>query len=83
MAHERGLRYFDFGLSPIENTGLIEFKRRWGSEEIEVPYFYFPDVRGYKKSALAGRAEAKPNLLRKVKQAILARVAARLYKHFG
>jgi lipid II:glycine glycyltransferase (peptidoglycan interpeptide bridge formation enzyme) len=39
-------RYFDFGITNPENTGLIKFKRHWNSQESVLPYYYYPQVRG-------------------------------------
>jgi len=46
MACSQEYRYFDFGKTPPENKGLLDFKRRWGSRMYDVPYFYYPRVRG-------------------------------------
>jgi lipid II:glycine glycyltransferase (peptidoglycan interpeptide bridge formation enzyme) len=46
MAFSQGYRYFDFGKTPPENKGLLDFKRRWGARMYDVPYFYYPRVRG-------------------------------------
>jgi CelD/BcsL family acetyltransferase involved in cellulose biosynthesis len=43
---ERSYRYFDFGVTNPENTGLIQFKKHWDSRETVLPYYYFPQVRG-------------------------------------
>ena len=38
----RGYRYFDFGRVSTDNSGLIHFKSRWGTEERKLPYSYYP-----------------------------------------
>ncbi|MFO7535134.1 MAG: GNAT family N-acetyltransferase [Kiritimatiellia bacterium] len=45
-ACREGRRYFDFGKSPPDNPGLIEFKRRWGADACECPYYYYPGIAG-------------------------------------
>ena len=35
---EHGYKAFDFGRTENENDGLRTFKKRWGAEEIELPY---------------------------------------------
>ncbi len=45
-ACEGGFEYFDFGKSSIDNEGLIEFKRRWGTEESDITHLYYPDIYG-------------------------------------
>jgi len=46
MACSEGYRYFDFGKTPPENKGLLNFKRRWGSKMYNLPYFYYPQIKG-------------------------------------
>lgn len=45
-ACREGRQHFDFGKSPPDNAGLIEFKRRWGAASHECPYYYYPDIAG-------------------------------------
>lgn len=37
----RGCKTFDFGTTDMANKGLLSFKRGWGCELIEIPYYYF------------------------------------------
>ena len=46
MACSEGYRYCDFGKTPIDNKGLLDFKRRWGAKMYDLPYFYYPKIRG-------------------------------------
>jgi len=39
-----GFRYFDFGRAHRQNTGLIQFKKRWGTKEIPLIYSYYPSI---------------------------------------
>jgi lipid II:glycine glycyltransferase (peptidoglycan interpeptide bridge formation enzyme) len=41
-----GYKYFDFGRCPFEEEGLRTFKCRWGSQEINLPYYYYPKAKG-------------------------------------
>lgn len=85
MARDWGVEYVDFGLTPINNKGLIAYKRRWGCQEHPLHYYYFPDIKGYKAKAIdapsgeaAGQGIAAVTI-NKVKNY----AAGRLYKHFG
>jgi GNAT acetyltransferase-like protein len=42
MAHEEGYRIFDFGRTSPKNTGLMDFKRRWGTQVVDLTQLYFP-----------------------------------------
>jgi len=46
MACLEGYRYCDFGKTPIDNKGLLDFKRRWGAKMYDLPYFYYPKIKG-------------------------------------
>jgi FemAB-related protein (PEP-CTERM system-associated) len=37
----RGCKTFDFGTTDMANKGLLSFKRGWGCELIDIPYYYF------------------------------------------
>ena len=45
-ACSEGYKYCDFGKSPPENKGLLDFKKRWGAEIHDLPYFYYPKIKG-------------------------------------
>jgi CelD/BcsL family acetyltransferase involved in cellulose biosynthesis len=42
-ASNEGFSIFDFGRTPGENVNLIDFKRRWGTTEIDLPQIFFPN----------------------------------------
>ncbi len=83
MACREGCRYFDFGLTPPENVGLMQYKERWGTRTNMLNYYYYPDVKGYKKfikkTARSRGWGAGAVLKEKTKRFI----ATRLYKHLG
>jgi serine/alanine adding enzyme len=41
-ACREGFKVFDFGRTNPTNQDLMDFKRRWGSESIELSHFYYP-----------------------------------------
>ena len=40
LAHQEGYTVFDFGRTSPTNQSLMEFKKRWGAEVIDLPGFY-------------------------------------------
>jgi predicted N-acyltransferase len=40
-------KYFDFGRCTPEEEGLRIYKVRWGAKEVKLPYYYYPDVKGF------------------------------------
>jgi CelD/BcsL family acetyltransferase involved in cellulose biosynthesis len=81
VACREGLRYFDFGLTPPDNVGLMQYKERWGTQINSLNYYYYPDVKGYKK--FVQHADSSGNHGFRLKDRIKRLVAARLYKHLG
>ena len=83
-AKAEGFRFFDFGLTPMENTGLLNFKRRWGAEEHPVHSYFHPDATGYKKLVATGGAPP-PRLkgFGRLSKSLMRTAASRLYRHFG
>jgi CelD/BcsL family acetyltransferase involved in cellulose biosynthesis len=45
QARAAGCTLFDFGTTPIHNTGLLEFKQRYNPTTQELPYWYFLHTR--------------------------------------
>jgi lipid II:glycine glycyltransferase (peptidoglycan interpeptide bridge formation enzyme) len=45
MACREGYRVYDFGRTAFDNSSLLEFKRKWGTEELDLPqYCYSKDA---------------------------------------
>lgn len=40
-----GYHFFDFGRTSPDNTGLMKYKQMWGSQSIDLPYFYYPEIQ--------------------------------------
>jgi hypothetical protein len=84
MAYRNSCRYFDFGITNPENTGLIKYKSHWNSRQSVLPYYYYPNV-------WAVASQPKTSLLFKTYTAInkvlpdfaLKAAAEILYKRLG
>jgi lipid II:glycine glycyltransferase (peptidoglycan interpeptide bridge formation enzyme) len=44
LAYEESYRIFDFGRTSPNNKNLMDFKRRWGTQVIDLPQFYYPKM---------------------------------------
>ena len=42
LAYQEGYKVFDFGRTEADNKGLMVFKKRWGTEVVDLPEFYHP-----------------------------------------
>jgi len=83
-ACEEGYPLVDFGKTSPNNQGLLDFKRRWGAEEVEVAYFVHP--ASYEKLSLDEETAAR-RLFRTINRALplpLAHVLGRMvYREIG
>ena len=52
----QGFRYFDFGKTAQNNTGLVNFKRHWGTRETKLLYYTYPKTTGSLSSGRSGKA---------------------------
>ncbi|MGZ3853459.1 MAG: lipid II:glycine glycyltransferase FemX [Flavisolibacter sp.] len=42
LACEKGFRVYDFGRTSLNNQPLLDFKKRWGTQIIDLHSFYYP-----------------------------------------
>jgi CelD/BcsL family acetyltransferase involved in cellulose biosynthesis len=83
QAVTEGYRFFDFGMTPPGNAGLLAFKSRWGAEEHVLHYYYYPDVAGYKSYVTeTGPADLGGPVARSVHR-LKCSAATLLSRHFG
>jgi hypothetical protein len=84
MACTERYHYYDLGKTPPENKGLLDYKRRWGAKIYDLPYFYYPQVRGMMSLE---QSDLKHELLRSIGRHLplpLAKIMGRLaYHHLG
>ena len=83
-AFDFGCRYFDFGITDLDNEGLLSFKRQWAANETEAPYYYFPSIKG--TNSLPGDSILKKSYMAFCERApapILKITAEILNKHLG
>ena len=79
-----GDRCYDFGRTAADNTGLNEFKQRWGTRQVELPYYFDPPGEGVsvvKSDSLKYRLFTK--VFRSMPAAWTVRVGERIFRHFG
>ena len=85
-SYKEGLELFDFGVTSLNNPGLIDYKKRWGAVENDISYFYYPDVRGYKtfvKRLPDSQKNVSYTFLNNPLNHLKKRIAEKLCKHFG
>ena len=82
LAHN--YRYFDLGRCSPEEEGLRIYKTRWGAKELNLPYYYFPGVKGI---TAVSENSARYRMMRLFShlapQFAFEAAGSLLYKHFG
>jgi len=79
-----GDRAYDFGRTAADNPGLNEFKQRWGTTRIELPYYFDPPREGVsvvRNDSLKYRLFT--NAFRRMPEALSIRIGERIFRHFG
>ena len=79
-----GDRAYDFGRTAGDNPGLCEFKKRWGTTQTEMPYYFDPPSEGMsvvRSDSLKYRAFTAA--FRRMPPALAVKVGERIFRHFG
>jgi len=45
-ACQEGYTFFDFGRTSPDNAGLVRYKEMWGCKPYNLPYYYYPEIKG-------------------------------------
>jgi lipid II:glycine glycyltransferase (peptidoglycan interpeptide bridge formation enzyme) len=80
-----GYEIFDFGRTYHTNEPLMNFKKRWGTQTIDMPQFYFParptEKSGQKEDSMAYQFIS--NICRKAPDTVLQMLGFFCYRHLG
>jgi CelD/BcsL family acetyltransferase involved in cellulose biosynthesis len=83
-ACEAGDHAYDFGRTAEDNRGLMEFKGRWGTEQIPLPYYFSPPREGLsvvRSDSLKYRIFT--GAFRRMPLGVTTWLGARIFRHFG
>jgi hypothetical protein len=79
---KEGYCNFSFGITEMENQGLLQFKRGWGGTESVINYFmYSVKQKELKKDSF--RSKTSYPIFKKMPQPLLNLAGRVLYRHFG
>jgi CelD/BcsL family acetyltransferase involved in cellulose biosynthesis len=82
-SHQEKYVYFDMGKS-YENTGLIDFKRRWQPREYNIYHLFFPEVTGvYSSNSESHKRRVVNTVLRHLPLPLARMGGYYLYRHMG
>jgi GNAT acetyltransferase-like protein len=74
---------FDLGRAAPEQTGLVEFKRRWGGQPLPLAYDYWPEPGGLNVARRDRGSVAAMGAVWSRLPARLARLGSGLYRYLG
>jgi hypothetical protein len=80
-----GDRSYDFGRTAADNPGLNQFKQRWGTTQIELPYYFDP---AHQSAASVIRSDSLKYRLfttafRRMPESWSIQIGRRIFRHFG
>jgi len=79
-----GYKSLDFGRTACNNSGLMEFKRRWGAIQEPMPYYYYPQTAGLASTSESSwKYRMLTNNWRKLPLAVAGPLGGYVYKHLG
>ena len=79
-----GYRSIDFGRTSPDNKGLMRYKEMWGTETIDFPYFYYPQVSGASSTEESGLLYRMiTGVWRSLPDPIIEKIGPMIYKHMG
>ena len=81
---KNNLGYFDFGRTPWDDRGLLSFKKRWNTENHELPYYYYPTIPKLTSSNRSSlRYKLMTNFWKNVPTSISKTVGPKILKHLA
>ena len=79
-----GYRFIDFGRTSPDNKGLMRYKEMWGAETIDLPYFYYPQIKGASSTEESGLLyRMVTGVWRSLPDPIIEKIGPMIYKHMG
>jgi hypothetical protein len=83
-AKQRGAHTFDMGRSDMDNPGLINFKSNWGTRDLPLVYWRFPEqAEKQSEGAPSGARKAGAYVISRLPDPLLILIGRTLYKHVG
>jgi hypothetical protein len=80
-----GDRSYDFGRTAADNPGLNQFKQRWGTTQIDLPYYFDP---AHESAASVVRSDSLKYRLfttafGRMPESWSIQIGRRIFRHFG
>jgi CelD/BcsL family acetyltransferase involved in cellulose biosynthesis len=82
-AKAQGAHTFDMGRSDLDNPGLIHFKSNWGTADLALTYWRYPDPAPSPIHSPSKSKEMAGYILSHLPDSLLVLLGSTLYKHVG
>jgi len=86
-SYAEGFKLFDFGRTSPNNLGLMDFKRRWGTQVIDLPQFCYPGTLNRNSLSMTSDDSLKYQLIRflarKSPRSLFPYLGEFCYRHMG
>jgi serine/alanine adding enzyme len=77
-----GYRFFDFGRTAPDNVGLMRYKEMWGAKAMDLPYYYYPRVKGATSREGSGLSyQIYTRVWRSLPDLVVEFIGPKIYKH--
>ncbi len=84
QAFDEGRAVFDFGRTAIDNQGLVTFKSRWGTQEVDLPQFFLYNGSRPPRPALSGEPTRKLRwFCARLPSPLFVALGKACYRHMG
>ncbi len=81
---ENGYRKLDLGRTAPDNQGLMAFKRHWGAQEADLPYYHWPEIEGVSAIKESSKKyQIASSILKKLPLPVLEFSGRIFYKYLG
>jgi CelD/BcsL family acetyltransferase involved in cellulose biosynthesis len=79
-----GYRFFDFGRTSPDNEGLIRYKEMWGAQSQDLPYYFYPHIKGATATEGEGKSyQLVTRIWRLLPDSITDIIGPMLFRHIG
>jgi len=83
-ASQAGYKFFDFGRTSPDNTGLMRYKEMWGATARDLPYYYYPQIKGATSKEGSGASyRILTTIWRSLPDSIVETIEPFIYKHMA
>lgn len=78
-----GYGLFDFCRTSPDNVGLMRYKQMWGATPSDLPYYFYPQVKGATAKEGGLRYQMLTKVWRSLPDAVVEIIGPRIYRHMA